>query len=151
MPVHVVGDGFGQGPGEPQPDELGRPPVVELALVDDLVPGETTGVTRSASLGWSSGEVGPSDVADLALLLHLGQRADRLGDGHLRVGPAELVQVEPQPGQAALASLAQVLGPPVRYQAPRGPYSSRFTVRSSPTSIMPAAAAVTVAFMDVPL
>jgi hypothetical protein len=127
---------------------------VELALVDDLVPGETTAVTRSASLGWSSGEVGPSDVADLALLLHLGQRADQLGDGHLRVGSAELVQVdpvEPQPGQAALASLAQVLGPPVRCPAPGGPYSSRFTVRSPSTSIMPAAAAVTVAFIDVPL
>ena len=63
---------------------------------------------------------------------------------------AELVQVdpvEPQPGQAALASLAQVLGPVIRI----APYPSRFTVRSPPTSIMPVAATVTVAFMDVPL
>jgi len=36
VPVHVIGDGFGQRPGESQPDQLGRPPVVELALVDDL-------------------------------------------------------------------------------------------------------------------
>src|ERR1700733_14737800 len=40
VPVHVVGDGFGQGPGEPQPGQLGRAPVVELSLVDDLVPGD---------------------------------------------------------------------------------------------------------------
>src|SRR6185437_11516421 len=40
VPVHVTGDGFGQRPGESQPDQLGRPPVVELALVDDLVPGD---------------------------------------------------------------------------------------------------------------
>lgn len=89
-------------------------------------------------------------MADLALVLQLGQHADRLGDGHPRVGPAELVQVdpvEPQPGQAALASLAQVLGPVIRI----APYPSRFTVRSPPTSIMPVAATVTVAFMDVPL
>src|SRR5690349_12021623 len=40
VPVHVVGDGLGQGPGEPQPGQLGRAPVVELSLVDDLVPGD---------------------------------------------------------------------------------------------------------------
>ena len=56
------------------------------------------------------------DVADLALVLELLQRADRLLVGDLRVGPVELVELdplEPQAAQRALARLAQVLRTPV--------------------------------------
>jgi hypothetical protein len=48
-------------------------------------------------------------VADLAFILQLGQRADRLGDRHPGIGPVELVQVnpvQPQPAKAALAGPA---------------------------------------------
>src|SRR5690242_4877840 len=62
------------------------------------------------------------DVAELALVLHFGDRADGLGQRHRRVGAVELVQPElpePQPPQAALAGLAQVLGPAVGLPAVR--------------------------------
>jgi hypothetical protein len=56
-------------------------------------------------------------VADLAGLLQLDQRPDRLLDRHLWVGPVQLVEVDPVDRQAAQAhrhALAQVLGPPDR-------------------------------------
>ena len=62
-----------------------------------------------------------SAVANLALVLELGQREDRLGDGHPRVGAVELVKqnlIEPQPPQAVLARAPQVLRPPVGLPAP---------------------------------
>jgi hypothetical protein len=45
MPVDVVGDGFGQGPGNPEPGQLPGPPVMDERLIMDnvLVP----------ALGWN--------------------------------------------------------------------------------------------------
>ena len=48
------------------------------------------------------GDVAQADVADLALVLQVDQRADRLLERHRRVGPVELVErdlVEPQPAR----------------------------------------------------
>jgi hypothetical protein len=68
------------------------------------------------------GHVGDADVPDLALVLQLGERADRLGQRHLPVRPVELVQrdlLEPEPPQAALARLPQVFRAPVGVPAAR--------------------------------
>src|SRR6478672_9241220 len=55
-------------------------------------------------------------MPDLALVLQLGDRADRVGQRHRRVGAVKLVQrhlLQPEPSQAALADLAEVLRPAV--------------------------------------
>ena len=67
-------------------------------------------------------DVGQADVPDLALVLQLDQRADRVHEVDLRVGPVELIErdlVHLQAAEAALAGFAQVLGsavglPPAR-------------------------------------
>ena len=67
------------------------------------------------------GDVGQADVADLALVLQGDEGADRVLERHRRVGAVELVQgdlVEPEPPQAALACLTQVLGPAVGIPPP---------------------------------
>ena len=53
-------------------------------------------------------------MADLALLLELGELAELLLARHLRVDAVQLVEVDrvdPEAAQAQLALLAQVLGP----------------------------------------
>jgi hypothetical protein len=65
-------------------------------------------------------DVAQTDVAGLALAAELGERADRVGERHLRVGPVQLVEVDPvqpQPPQARLARRPQVLGPAVGVDA----------------------------------
>ena len=62
-------------------------------------------------------DVGDADLADLALVLQLLQRPDRLLVGDVAVGDVQLVEVDPvqpQPPQRALTGLAQVLRPPAR-------------------------------------
>ena len=62
-------------------------------------------------------DVGEADVADLALVLELGQRADRVLDRHLRVDRVQLVEVDPlelQPPQRVLAAALEPLRPAVR-------------------------------------
>src|SRR5580704_584572 len=90
VPVHVIGDGFGQRPGESQPDQLGRPPVVELALVDDLVPGD-----RLDGLHVASGNPGipaarsRAAIGGLRPVSRPGRAAARWGrPGRLRAGPS---------------------------------------------------------------
>src|ERR1039457_1144105 len=68
------------------------------------------------------GHVRDPDVPDFPGVLQFSERADRLGDRHLRIWPVELVQgnlIQPQPPQAALAGLPEMLGAPVRLPAPR--------------------------------
>ena len=66
-------------------------------------------------------DVGQADVADLALLLELGQRADRVLDRHLRVDRVQLVEVdplEPQPLERRLAAAARRSGRQFRSHTP---------------------------------
>ena len=65
--------------------------------------------------------VGQPDVADLALVAQLGQRAHRLLERHLRVGRVQLVEgdrVQLQAQQRLLAAALQPLGPAVGLPAP---------------------------------
>ena len=58
-------------------------------------------------------DVGYADIADLALVLEILQRPDRLLVGHLAVGGVQLIEVnsiDPEPAQRALAGPLQMLG-----------------------------------------
>src|SRR3712207_1644938 len=58
-----------------------------------------------------------SDVADLALVLEVLQRSERLLERHLRVGRMELIEVDPvdlKAPEAARAALLEPLRPGVR-------------------------------------
>jgi hypothetical protein len=73
-------------------------------------------------------DVGQPNVADLALVLQGDEGADRVLQRHRRVGAMQLIQVDlvqPEPPQAALTRLTQVLRPAVGIQPIGGwPYES---------------------------
>ena len=84
---------------------------------------ETMSAIASASWIWSRVGVGDADPADLALVLELLERADRLGVGHVRVGAVVLVEVDPVGAerlQRGLAGALEVLGAAVELPAAVG-------------------------------
>ena len=96
-----------------QVDHRLRAPVARVVAVLDR--DDRGDRLRGAQLGLV--DVADPDVADLPLGLQLDERAERVLERHLRVGPVELVErdlLEPEALQAAVARVAQVLGAPVR-------------------------------------
>ena len=98
---------------------------VAVAEVEAVLDGDDLDDRRAPIVELIDGDVGDADLADLALVLKLLQRPDRILVGDLRVGAVQLVEVdplEPQSAQRALAGLPQVLGAPVgRPPARAGP------------------------------
>ena len=80
MPVDVVGDRFGERPGDPQPGELPGPPVVNqrLIVVDGLVPALVHFLLRYINLDGDAARFraagqAPHEVQPAQVLLHLGR------------------------------------------------------------------------------
>jgi hypothetical protein len=93
-------------------------------------------IAMTSSSGYGYSVSGDQPLADLRTV---GIRGVDEGDAEVH-GPPQR-----GPGPVPVRRLAQTPGPVIRI----APYPSRAAVRSPPTSIMPAAAAVTVAFMDI--
>jgi uncharacterized protein YecE (DUF72 family) len=83
VPVHVIGDGFGEGPGDPEQGELAGPPVMHrLVLVDALVPAagrvrlhlpSPVRLDGDAARFRAAGQP-PHQAQTTKVLLHLGRR-----------------------------------------------------------------------------
>ena len=83
MPVHVIGDGFGERPGDPELGQLAGPPVMHrLALVDALVPAvgrdrlhlpSPIRLDGDAARFRAAGQP-PHEVQPAQVLFHLGRR-----------------------------------------------------------------------------
>ena len=114
-------------PAERRPGQERDPALLRRAATSPLPIGDvkssaswfctlTTSTIASRLLELLDARVGDADPAHLARVLELLERADRLGVGHVRIGPVELVEVDHvglERAQRRLARGADVLRPAV--------------------------------------